>query len=410
MRRAMISGVCMCFFSLLVVSCGSSVPANGHVGGLAYCGTGAGNLSGPDRLLGLVLDGARDSLYMVDLQTRSASLPIPVGPDPIALAVTPDGKWAYVVDGGYSTAKNMSAYRHSSIFKGAVVPVNLATGRASRPIYSGLGPISIAITPNGKWAYVADMGILGGVGNSSFAVDASTVTPIDLATGRPGKPIQVGPGPGAIAITPNGKWAYVADTGTPVHPVNYVVPINLATGKVGSPIHTGISPMAIAITPNGKWAYVADTGWPQARLQGHYVTPINLATNRPGKPIPVGAAPLSIAITPNGKWAYVANSGYGFGNHFTVTPIDLATDRPSKPIPVGAGPTWVAITPNGKWAYVADVGTFGSYNGGTIPGREITPINLSGNCPGKPIKLGNSPAAIAIVAEPAYLVNRLVKK
>ncbi len=357
MKRAIISGVCVSLFSLLIVSCSSSVPANGHAGGPVYCGTGPANSSNPDTLLALVVDVGNDSLYPVNIQTRQVGLPIPVGFGPYAIATAPDGKWAYVVDAGFSEARTVSAYKHFPVFKGSIVPVNLVTGRASKPIYSGLGPISIAITPNGKWAYVADMGLLGGIGNSSFAVDASTVTPIDLATDRPGRPIQVGPGPGAVAITPNGKWAYVADTGTPVHPVNYVVPINLATGKVGSPIHTGISPMAIAITPNGKWAYVADTGWPQARLQGHYVTPINLATNRPGKPIPVGA-----------------------------------------------GPTWVAITPNGKWAYVADSGT--AHN----RGREITPINLSENCPGKPIKMGISPQAIAIVAEPASLVNRLVKK
>jgi DNA-binding beta-propeller fold protein YncE len=345
-----------------------------------------------------VADVGKDALYPVNLQTRQVGPAIPVGHEPLAVAVTPNGKWAYVVDSGFSQAQSLSGYRHSPVFKGAVIPVNLITGHVFRPIKVGLGPISIAITPNGKWAYVANMGILGGLNNTYFAVDGYTVVPINLTTNRPGKPIYIGPGPGAIAITPNGKWAYVSVTGTPEHPLDYVVPINLATKKVGSPIHTGISPMAIAITPNGKWAYVANTGWPQPALRGHTVTPINLSTNTAEQPIQAGEASLAIAITPNGKWAYVANTQYGQGRNFTITPINLTTNRPGKPIPVGPGPTSIAITPDGKWAYVADDN-----------GAQITPIDLSMSCAGKPIKVGQSPAAVAIVSEPMSLINHLVK-
>ena len=46
-----------------------------------------------------------------------------------------------------------------------------------------------------------------------------------------------------IAITPDGKTAYVATAGA-------VIPISTATNKPGTPIHVGPgSPAAIAITP-----------------------------------------------------------------------------------------------------------------------------------------------------------------
>ena len=67
-----------------------------------------------------------------------------------------------------------------------------ATNQAGEPIAVGSGPLAIAITPDGATAYVADFG--GGTGH--------TVTPIDTATGTAGKPIKVGPGPIGIAITP----------------------------------------------------------------------------------------------------------------------------------------------------------------------------------------------------------------
>ena len=49
--------------------------------------------------------------------------------------------------------------------------------------------------------------------------------------------------------------------------------------------------MGIAITPDGKTAYVANSA-------DATVTPINLATGTPGAPISVGSYPQAIAITP----------------------------------------------------------------------------------------------------------------
>ena len=73
-----------------------------------------------------------------------------------------------------------------------------------------------------------------------------------------------------IAITPDGKTAYVlsfSDT---------VTPINLATNTAGPPIHVGGPLTAIAFTPDSKTAYVASTDG---------VIPISMATNTAGRPI-----------------------------------------------------------------------------------------------------------------------------
>jgi YVTN family beta-propeller protein len=60
---------------------------------------------------------------------------------------------------------------------------------------------------------------------------ANTVTPISTATGKAREAITVGSAPGAIAITLNGKTAYVASG-------SGVTPISTATGKAG-PGHQG---------------------------------------------------------------------------------------------------------------------------------------------------------------------------
>ncbi len=73
---------------------------------------------------------------------------------------------------------------------GTVTPITIATSTPGKPIKVGrFGPVEIAITPDGKTAYV-------------LAMFAGTVTPIATATDTPGKPIKVGRIPSAIAITP----------------------------------------------------------------------------------------------------------------------------------------------------------------------------------------------------------------
>ena len=230
-----------------------------------------------------------------------------------------------------------------------VVPLGGGT-----PISVGQNPWAIAVTPDGKTAYVASNAASG------------TVTPIDVATNAPASPISVGSNPDAIAITPDGHFAYVVD-----YVSNEVTPIDLATKTAQAPIAVGSRPVAIAITPNGSTAYVTNLG------DGN-VTPIDLATNTPEQPIAAGAGPGAIAITPDGKTAYVADGTdpSATNSNATVTPIDLATNTPLAPISTGAaGLVDVAVTPDGKTAYVTD--TTG----------DLIPIDVATNTVGDPISV-----------------------
>jgi YVTN family beta-propeller protein len=110
------------------------------------------------------------------------------------------------------------------------------------------------------------LGVVIGVGPASQAAVPDT----------PGTPIPVGDQPTAIAITPDGATAYVANLGSAD-----VTPISVATNVPGTPIPTAIGPQGIAITPDGATAYVTNAG-------SDAVTPITVATNTPGTPIPVG--------------------------------------------------------------------------------------------------------------------------
>src|SRR5215475_6432371 len=80
---------------------------------------------------------------------------------------------------------------------------------------------------------------------------ARAVTPISTITNTAGKPIRVGSGPVAIAVTPDGRTVYVSNSYS-----DTVTPITTATNTAGKPIRAGDSPGRIAITPDGKTAYV----------------------------------------------------------------------------------------------------------------------------------------------------------
>jgi YVTN family beta-propeller protein len=81
----------------------------------------------------------------------------------------------------------------------------------------------------------------------------------------------------------------------------------------------------VTITPDGKHAYVTNSG-------DGTVPVITTATGAVSPPITVGNHPIRVAITPDGKHAYVANFADG-----TVSVITKATGAVSPPISVGNG-------------------------------------------------------------------------
>jgi DNA-binding beta-propeller fold protein YncE len=62
---------------------------------------------------------------------------------------------------------------------------------------------------------------------------------------------NVGNTAGALAITPNGKTAYLA-----IQWADEVLPVDLANHTLGKVIKVGNEPVSVAVTPNGTRAYV----------------------------------------------------------------------------------------------------------------------------------------------------------
>lgn len=231
---------------------------------------------------------------------------------PLGIAIAPNGETAYVTNSLGDTVSPL-----------ALTP---SSGTPEPSIRVGSAPAAIAIAPDGRTAYVSNF-------------DSNTVTPIDLATSpaTAEKPINVGAGPWSIAISADGRWVVVADS-----EAQSVSVINTATRRVTT-VALGARPQAIAVSPRGATAYVAN---------GNAVTPINLAAGSAGAPITVAGGPVGIAVAPDGRTAYTANTNN------TVTPIDLATSpaRTESPIAVAdlSQPDGIAVAPNGNYAFAAN--------------------------------------------------------
>jgi DNA-binding beta-propeller fold protein YncE len=308
---------------------------------------------------------------------------ISVGVDPQAVAFNPNGKYAYVVDGfdAATTAPNAP---------GTITPVNLAEDAAGKPIKVGTNPGSIAITPNGHTAYVADSNAVNG--------DPTTITPINLTTNTPEKTIHVAAR--AIAITLNGVTALALGQ-------SGVVPIATATNHPGKTIGFGGLPVAIALSPDGQTAWVLATPDPGLEPGSNKVTlsAVNTATDAIGKVVTLSGLPttgqFSIAITPNGAYIYVLGQGSG-KTASTVVAVAAATDVARRPIKVGIDDAGLAVNPNSKLVYVLSPGS--EYQGPPISSQPkntsgtVFPIATVTNKVGNPIKVGQLASAIAITS------------
>jgi YVTN family beta-propeller protein len=149
--------------------------------------------------------------------------------------------------------------------------------------------------------------------------DANTITLFDVGGDRnlPLGEIAVGGEPNGVAVSPDGKFVYVANTLDGTVSVLEVDTSKTPVATVVDTLAVGIEPYGIAMAPNGTKAYVTNS-------RANSVSVIDTASNTIVKTItnigpPVGAEPRGIAITNNGddndtdETAYITHF-YSFAN------------------------------------------------------------------------------------------------
>jgi YVTN family beta-propeller protein len=333
-------------------------------------------------------------LYIHGIEPNTVVATINTGVNPAGIAITPDNRFAYVANNNDYTIANQDT----------VSVLNLINNTLETTITNASfsQPYTVTINAAGTRAYVTN----------SFS---TTITIIDIATNTVIGTIDGFDGPSGMVIVPGGNQAYVNNYGAGMTSgqATTVQVVDLNTNTIiGPPITVGQAPAALAITPDGNFVYVINyvNGNPGTGT----ITIIRTSDNTVlPNPITGFSGPFDIAITPNGKYAYVTNFG---SNNFTpigttVSVIDIDSNTVIKTIDLAIQPSGIAITPDGLFAYAANYNTLYTDSTATdlITGQgTINIIDTTSNTV-LPITItvGQSPDSIAISSdgEVAYVSN-----
>ncbi len=235
--------------------------------------------------------------------------------NPYGIAATPDGSKIYVTESGTNL---VSAFD--------VAALRSATSKvAGTTIVVGVYPHGIVVAPDGARAYVANTGP-----DNGGAAAADTISVIHVASDAVLGAITVGSAPQIVAISPDSRrlFATCAEGLYMAH-----------TADQRGRLVTDQCPQAhgVAVSPDGRCAYVADT-------MKNRVLVVDGLDGSVLDRIPVGARPWSVAFTQDGSAAYVTNA-----NDDTVSVIDTRSRRVLKTISVAGIPTGISRLGSEMW-------------------------------------------------------------
>ncbi len=298
-----------------------------------------------------------------------------VGQNPLGVAINPAGTRVYVVNYGDSTDLKTSG----TVSVIDTDPTSSTYNTVTGSITVGVRPELIAVSPNGKVAYVTNS-----VSNS--------VSVIDTTANKETTQISVGGVPVGVALTPDGTKVYVTLANK-----SRVAVIDATTNTVASstiPLSYS-NPIGIVVNSAGTFAYVADFGLAEANpAQTGAISVIDLAKEAEVAVIPAGIGPVAVALSPDGSTLYASNFVAG-----TVSVIDTATNKQKVEVAVGVTPLGIVIDSTGTYAYVNGTNTISGLG-------SVAIFDLSTNTvrPGM-ITVGSGPNYSAITSSAALSVN-----
>jgi YVTN family beta-propeller protein len=235
----------------------------------------------------------------------------------------------------------------------------------------GSDPESIAVAPDGRRAYVANSG-------------GSTVSVIDTAASRVATTFRVDGYPTSVGVSPDSSRVYVTSGWE-----NTLSTLDASTGRVVSRTKVGDYPGDLVVAPDGSRVYVVNGN-------SENVSVVDTTTGRVTARIPVGGLTETIAINPAGTFIYAV---------VTATPsavkvIDTTSNRIVGTIRIGRYAWAMAVSPDGSRGYVSTAGGLGGngavdvldLSAGTVTARipvGLQPTDLELNADGTTLYVAN---------------------
>jgi len=253
-------------------------------------------------------------------------------------------------------------------------------------------PFAIAISPDGRSLYVADTeSSPGSISQYDVGVGGG-LTPKSPAT------VTTPENPGAIAVSPDGKSVYVTDSGG-VSQFD-VMPGGMLTPKSPETVPAGGSPAGVAVSPDGRSVYV--TNFFSENISQYNVGTGGVLTSKSPATVAAGSSPDKITLTPDGTSAYVSDVNGFEVSQYSIGSGGVLVAKSPPTVHAGHFSEGIAVSPNGKVVYVDDesgsvIERYGIGSGGALSLLSETPTAMEG-----PVGIAISPDGKSLYATVYY--------
>jgi 6-phosphogluconolactonase (cycloisomerase 2 family) len=377
----------------------------------ALCGCGGGTV----KVLYAVGTGSPNvTIFTVSSSGALAveSDSVGTGSTPLAIAVDPRLRFAYVVDsaGGIDPG-GVSQYTVNAgtgALAVATLPATGGTTSPSTPIETGIGPVALAIDGTGTFVFVANTGVIPpnpacnpdprvcDASLAAYTIDSTGGALTEVKQVQPPctpkqptpcpLPLPAGTVPSALAST--GSMLFVAMASAGAGSVaTYTFDSNgFLADSPTSTVAAGTNPSAMAMDSSGKFLFVADAST-------NKVAAFSIGSSGQltavGSPVDAGTRPVSVHVHPNGRFLYTANQGSNDVSAFSLSSGAL-TKLSDTPVAPGTGPSYVTTDAAGGLLFVANrdsnnisvfsidsSGALKAVSGSPFPSVVIHPVALA---------------------------------
>ena len=248
-----------------------------------------------------VTNNTANSVSIIELAAFTELDEIPVGLNPVGLDLAPSLGRVYIASSGDNNV---------AVISGSTV---------QQTINVGFEPTGVAVGPDESRVFVSN-------------ANSASVSVISTATGEVDNTfINVGNSPRNMLVPPGSGLLLVSNYGGEEAGADQVAAVNYETG-LAVPITVADKPLGLAATPDGQFAFVANSGSGSVSL-------ISVAGLAEVLKISVGQGPTACAVTPDNSQVYVVNSLTR-----SISIIDLLSKTVVETIPdVGTEPYDIAF-------------------------------------------------------------------
>jgi YVTN family beta-propeller protein len=293
---------------------------------------------------------------VLDVANVRVDREIPVGQNPVAVAVSPTRNEVYVLNAGADKGQ------------GSISVIDAQKNTVAATIALHRRPASIDLDAKGALAYVTNSG-------------SNSVSVVDLKARQEIAQIGTGEEPVSARITPDGKTLVVANRRG-----NSVSIVDAASRSVRSIFNGCPGASDIAILPDSSKAFVACSA-------GHQIMAIALAnakdapatTDKLEALLDVGRAPVQLALKPDGGELFVSNSASG-----SISEVDTSKNDVGGASLIGQDPVRGLVSSDNAVLYVANFGSQYVTAYSITDGKRLASV-----VPGGDGHVGNGPVAMA---------------